>query len=290
MGTLLYFIREGIRGFFKAKLMTFLSIVTIAVVLLLASILAVGVISIQALLDKAVEKADFVVYVKDRTASAPASLDALLAAVRSLPQTAGVTLVDKTAAWERFSAIYGREMLGAVDENPLPVSVEITMKENYQSSNAAAGLKERLEAIDGVDAVRYAGEWMDFLSKFRWYFYLGVIVLAAVMVITLHSTISNTIRLTIYARQELVHNMHLVGATRFFIAMPFIIEGMIQGLVGSTFGIVFFFLFKAVFMLEPSLRSIPLAWGPPVLPVIVLLLGVLFGWIGSAFAVRKFLA
>jgi cell division transport system permease protein len=290
MGTLFYFIREGIRGFFQAKLMTFLSIVTIAVVLLLASVLAVGVISVRALLEKAVERADFVVYVKERTAADPASLAALLTAVRNLPQVHQAALVDKSAAWERFAAMYGREMLGAVNENPLPVSIEITAKKNYQSLSAAAGLKQRFEALDGVEAVRYAGEWMDFLTKFKWYFYIGVIFLAVVMFITLHSTISNTIRLTIYARNELVRNMHLVGATRFFIAMPFIIEGMIQGLVGGVIAVVFFFMLKTVFMVAPSLRVIPLAWGPPVLPVIVLLLGVLFGWIGSAFAIRKFLA
>jgi cell division transport system permease protein len=290
MGNLVYFIKEGVRGFFQAKLMTFVSIVSIAVVILLTSCIAIGMINVGKLFENAVERADFVVYIKDRTAADPASLDSLTAAIRCLPQVREAILVDKTEAWERFAAIYGREILSAVDENPFPVSIEITMKNGFQSSDAAAGLKERLETLNGVDGVRYAREWMEFLARFRWYFYTGAVVLGAIMIVTLHITISNTIRLTIYARREVVRNMHLVGATRSFIAMPFIIEGMIQGFVGGAIGVAVLYLFKAVFIYAPSLRTLPLVWGPPVLPLLFLLMGVLFGWTGSVFAVRKFLA
>jgi cell division transport system permease protein len=290
MGNIFYFIKEGVRGFYQAKLMTFVSIVTIAIVLLLASSITVGMINIRKLFENAVEKADFVVYVKEQTSSDSTALVSLVTVIRSLPQVSQASLVNKSAAWERFAAIYGREMLNAVDDNPFPVSIEITMKSGYQSSSAAANLKEHLETLDGVDGVRFAREWMDFLARFRWYFYTGAVVLGIIMFATLHITISNSIRLTIYARRELIRNMRLVGATKFFTAMPFIIEGMIQGFVGGTICVAFFYLLKAVFTYESSLRTIPLAWGPPLLPVLFLLLGVLFGWTGSASAVRKFLA
>ena len=290
MGTLFYFIREGVRGFYQAKLMTIVSIATIAVAILLATCFTVGMINIRGLFENAVEESDFVVYVKERTASDTVATASLAAAIRRLPQVHGATIVGKAAAWERFTAIYGKEMLSAVDENPFPVSIEITIKSGYQTSDAAAVLKEHLETLEGVDGVRYAREWMDFLTRFKWYFYSAAIALGIVMVITLHVTISNTVKLTIYARRELVRNMHLVGATGFFIAMPFIIEGMIQGIVGGAAGIAFFYLIKAIFIYEPTLHTIPLAWGPPLLPVLFILLGVVFGWTGSFFAVRKFLA
>ncbi|MGA2506824.1 MAG: ABC transporter permease [Chitinispirillaceae bacterium] len=290
MGNIVYFIKEGARGFYQAKLMTFVSIVTIAVVLLLASIITVGMINVRKLFENAVEQADFVVYVKESASSDSTALVSLLSVIRSLPQVSQASLVNKAAAWERFASIYGREMLNAVDDNPFPVSIEITMKNGYQSSSAAANLKEHLETLDGVDGVRFAREWMDFLARFRWYFYTGAVVLGIIMFLTLHITISNAIRLTIYARRELVRNMRLVGATKVFTAMPFIIEGMIQGFIGGTISIAFFYLLKAVFTWEPSLRTIPLAWGPPVLPALFLLLGVLFGWTGSVSSVRKFLA
>ena len=283
MGNLLYFLHEGARGFFRAKLMTFVSIATIAVVLFFANIITVGLINVRALFETAVEKADFVAYVTDDAARDSTSLAALDARIRALPEVANAVLIDKAEAWERFAAIYGRDILGAVDENPLPVSFEITLKKAFQSSGAAADLKGRLESVQGVEGVRYAREWMDFLSRFRWYFYTGALVVAAAMFLALHITISNTIKLTMYARKELVRNMHLVGATKFFISMPFIVEGMLQGCIGGAIAVA------AVFILKASLYQAPLIWGPLALPALFLLLGVFFGWIGSIAAVRKFL-
>jgi cell division transport system permease protein len=290
MGTLLYFIREGIRGFHQAKRMMALSIVTIAVVLLLACCLAVGMINIQNTFHNAVEEADFVVYVKEKTSSSLTALDTLVAAILRLPQVLRASVVDKTAAWERFASIYGREMLSAVDDNPFPVSIEITLKSGFQNSGAAAVLTTQLQTIDGVDTIRYSREWMDFLKRFKRYFYLAACILGLIIVATLHITISNTIKLTIFARRELIRNMHLVGATRSFISIPFIIEGMIQGFIGGSIGVSVFYLLKAVFIYEPSLRTMPLTWGTPLLPLLFILLGVFFGWTGSVFAVRKFLA
>jgi cell division transport system permease protein len=290
MGTLLYLIREGVRGFYQARRITFLSTATIAVVLLLACCIAVGVITLRQSFKNAAEEADFVVYVKDTTSSSAAALASLAFRIRFLPQVLKAEVVDKKAAWERFAAMYGNEMLSAIDENPFPVSIEITMKSGHQTAGAAAELKKRLETLEGVDNVRYAREWMDFLARLTFYFYLGTVIMGLIIFVTLHITISNTIKLTIFARRELIKNMHLVGATKRFISLPFIIEGMVQGLAGGCVGAAFFYLLKTVFMYESSLRTIPLLWGTPELPVLFILLGVFFGWTGSVFAVRKFLA
>jgi cell division transport system permease protein len=283
MGNLLYFIREGARGFLQAKLMTFVSIVTIAVVLFFANIATLGMINVRTLFERAAEKADVVVYVKENAARDSGALGMLAVKIRACPEVAAAALITKAAAWERFAAIYGRDMLNAVDDNPLPVSFEITLNKTLQAGDAAAALKARLEPLPGVEGVRYAREWMDFLSRFRWYLYTGALVAAAAMFVALLIAISNTIKLTIYARKELVRNMHLVGATRFFISMPFIIEGMLQGFIGGAIAIA------AVFILKTSLYRLPLVWGPLALPALFLLLGVFFGWIGSIAAVRKFL-
>jgi cell division transport system permease protein len=290
MGTLLYLIREGARGFYHAKFMTFVSIATIAVTIFLVMCVTVGMINIGKLFKNAVEESDVVVYVNDRTSSDTAALAALITGILGLPQVRQASMVDKKTAWERFTAIYGREMLSAVDENPFPVSVEIALKNGFQNSRAAAGLKEQLETLSGVDGVRYAREWMDFLGEFRRYVTIAAVVLGIIIFFTLYIIISNTIKLTIYARRELIRNMRLVGATRFFISMPFIIEGMLQGLIGGVFGVAFFSVLKAAFIYVSSLRTIPLVWGASVLPLLFILLGVFFGWTGSVFATRKFLS
>ncbi|MBN2038090.1 MAG: ABC transporter permease [Chitinispirillaceae bacterium] len=290
MAGLRYLISEGGRGLFQAKLMTVVSIITIAVVLLIACVVTVVMINVWTHLRGAIERADFVVYCTETAASDPGTVDELAATLRSLPEVRTIRYVDKEAARRRFVALYGSDMLDAVDENPLPASLEITLAKAHQSSNAAARLKERLAALPGVEGVRYAREWIDFLERVQRWFVYAVIALAVAMVTTLHITISNTIKLTIYARSDLVRTMALVGATPFFISMPFIIEGMLQGLIGGVIGVALFYGIKTVFMVEPTLRQMQFVWGPSLLPLLFPLLGVLFGWIGSFFAVRKFMA
>ena len=70
-------------------------------------------------------------------------------------------------------------------------------------------------------------EWIDLIERFRWYFFTSAAVIALIMALCSIS-ISNTIKLTIYARKELVQNMHLVGATKTFINMPFLLEGIFR--------------------------------------------------------------
>ena len=290
MAGLRYLISEGGRGLFQAKLMTVVSIVTIAVVLFIACVVTVVMINVWTHLRGAIERADFVVYCTETAASDSKTIDELIATLHGLPEVRSVDFVDKEIARTRFVALYGSEMLDAVDGNPLPASLEITLTRAHQSSWAAARLKDRLEKLPGVEGVRYAREWIDFLARFQRWFVYAVIALAVAMVTTLHITISNTIKLTIYARSDLVRNMALVGATPFFISMPFIVEGMLQGLIGGVIGVALFYGIKAVFMVEPTLRQLRLAWGPSLLPFLFPLLGVLFGWIGSFFAVRKFIS
>ena len=73
---------------------------------------------------------------------------------------------------------------------------------------------------------------------------------------------------TIYSRKELIEPCGLVGATRFAIAMPIIIEGMLEGFVGGLIGDGGIYLIKALFTYEQSLRMIPISWGPVLLPAV----------------------
>jgi cell division transport system permease protein len=284
MANLRYFVREGFRGFLQAKVMTFVSIATIIVAFFVADVVTVALLNVKSFLESASEKADFVVYVNDSTAADFAALGALGASLKELSGVEAVTFVGKEAAWDRFAALYGKEMLAAVDNNPLPVSFELSLKKAPQANDAVAALKAKLESVKGVESVRYARLWIDFLARFWHWFITGAIAVTVAMFIALYITISSSIKLTMYARRDLIRNMHLVGATRFFIGMPFMVEGMLQGFIGGCLAMT------AVFILKVSLRALPIDWGPLALPALFLLIGVLFGWIGSISALRKFAA
>ena len=283
MRTLVYFFKEAVRGFYHAKLMTFVAIVTIASSLFLMGLICIGFLNIQMLLKKTGDQADMAVYLHDEVAANAVKLDSIMTIIKSGNRVKNAVYVDKKEAWEKFEKSYGSEILESIDVNPLPASIEISLSEKFNTSESAAELKTELEKIEGVDNVQYSREWIDLVAKFRWYFGIVSAVVAIVLVMALHFMISNTIKLTIYARRELVRNMHYVGATDMFIKMPFILEGMLQGLTGGIISIV------ALLALRISLSQLSLFWGPPYMPLIIFLTGVLFGWIGSISAVRKFL-
>ncbi|MCU0608390.1 MAG: permease-like cell division protein FtsX [Chitinispirillaceae bacterium] len=275
-----YFIKEGVRGLYQAKVMSAVSIATVATTLFLADILVAGLFTVGGIFERAVDRADVVAYIADRAMGDTVTIGKK---IRSFPQVSGTALVTKEAARGRFAAIYDSAMLDAVDENPLPVSIEITLKKEYSSVAAAADLTAGLERIDGVESVRYAKEWMDLVSRVRHYLLIGVLVLGGFLLVILHVTIAHSVRLTIYARRELIRTMHLVGASRFFVAMPFIVEGVLQGIIGGWLAVI------GTFILRASIPQSLLDFGQPVYQGLPILAGAFFGWLGSAFATRKFL-
>ncbi|MDR2728403.1 MAG: ABC transporter permease [Chitinispirillales bacterium] len=282
MRKILYFLVEAVRGFYQAKLMTFVSIMTITATLFFFFFSFIGLMNIYEVLRRSGEQAAIVAYLTDK-ASADAVLQSKLTdALREIPQIRDISFVSKDSAWARFERLYGSEMLEAVDENPFSASFDILLNESSHSVQAVDDLQEKIAAMSGVESVRYSREWLDYIKKIRDRFYIISAIAALVIFIALHSIISNTIKLTIYARKDLVRNMHYVGATDLFIKMPFLLEGMLQGFIGSLFCICLAFAARLF------LSTISINWYFSYLPFIIVI-GVFFGWIGSQVAVRKFL-
>ncbi|MBD3315532.1 MAG: hypothetical protein GF344_07070 [Chitinivibrionales bacterium] len=283
MRNLTYFVREAFRGFFQAKLMTFVSIVTVGVTLFFLGAALVAFLNLHRWLGEASEQAGIILYLHDDTASDSLARAHLETRIRSYPQTASVTFVDKEEARRRFEELYGLEMLEAVEDNPLPASFELTLDKNYRAPEALATLRDEFGGLTGVEEVRYSEEWQRFLESARIYFLLAAGLLVPVFILALHFMIANTIKLTIYARRDLVTNMHFVGATDTYIKMPFILEGMVQGMFGGGFAVAALAAFKVL------LSKLSLYWGPWYFLLLVFAMGVVFGWMGSRSAVRKFL-
>jgi cell division transport system permease protein len=283
MGTIIFFLKEAVRGFYQAKLMTFVSIVSIAVSLAFMSMIVIAFLNVETILRKGVDQADMAAYVKDESADDSSATSELIKRISAQPSVRRVVLIDRDSAWERFSGLYGSEMLEAVDDNPLPASLEIYLADHARSQEEAERLTDVIGLYSEIESVRYSREWIDLVARFRLIFWIVVIVIAAIMNFILYFMISNTIKLTIYARKELIANMQVVGATALFIKMPFLLEGILQGVIGGTLCVA------VMGILRLSLMNFPIFWGPQSLPLIIILVGVVYGWMGSAGAVRKFL-
>jgi len=165
--------------------------------------------------------------------------------VQSERAVKAMTYMSKAEALQQFKReLQGKEsLLEGLGENPIPASLQIRVHEAYQTPEALKQLTASLGRLEGVEDVMYGQEWVDRLSSvIRVLRLLGLSVGLALGLASL-LIVSNTIRLAVYARADEIEVMRLVGATRLHVRAPFLLEGMIQGMLGA--GLALLLLFSA---------------------------------------------
>lgn len=268
--------------------MTIAAIMTMVLTLYLCGIFALMVANINRnaeLMEAAVE---IKVFIKDNINQE--QMDALSARVKTIEGVASVKFVSRVEALEQMSSKFGssEEILAAIDTNPLPNSYTI----KAESPEQVMHIVQIVEGLENVDAVRYGQGSIEKMFVFmNWIRSLGMglMVLLGFSAVIL---ISMNIRLSVEARKEEIQVMKYVGASNSFIICPFILEGMLLGLLGGGLACILVLLsYNAVLRLILAslsfLTFVPI--GDVVLPAIggMLLIGLLLGAIGSAIAVRK---
>lgn len=155
-----------------------------------------------------------------------------------------ISYISKEEALATFKReLKGNEaLLEGLGENPLPASFQLKVREPYQSPEAIQRLVISLRRLEGVEDIIYGQEWVERLDAIVRVlrligFFIGFILIGGSILI-----VANAIRLSVYARAAEVEIMRLVGATKAYIRAPFIIEGLLQGLVGAGLSILLLFI------------------------------------------------
>jgi cell division transport system permease protein len=179
------------------------------------------------------EKVQVIVYLEDGVEDrVRASLENRL---REDPAVGSVELVSREQALARFRDMF-RDLSSLPEdlgENPFPASLEVTLRADRQSPGEVERMVGALAGAPGIREIQYDLLWIERLAtgvrlvRGLGAFLGGILVLAGVF------TISNVIRLTIYAREDELDIMRLVGATRAYVKGPFVTEGVIQGGLGG---------------------------------------------------------
>lgn len=202
-----------------------------------------------------------------------------------------VQYVSREEAFEIFRTDFGEEAAMFDDEEFLPASFQVRMNSAYATSDSLLRFQERVQQWTRVDTVAFEQTVLLNVEKnVRRYSFMGLgagllIVLAALLLV------GNTVRLTIYARRLLIRTMKLVGATDGFIRRPFLVEGVLQGLVaGIVASLLVWALYVALQGMIPNLGSSGWPGGSAIVTLGSLtLIGVLLGWLASWIAVRRFI-
>jgi cell division transport system permease protein len=215
--------------------------------------------------------------------------------LESDPRVTSVAYVSKDQAWVRFRQLpaLDPDLLATLGSNPLPASLDVTVKD-IRDLGAIDQEVRTSPLVDRNPATNYAPDVIDkiiLLARVA-----GIAGLVLIVGLTGLSVfiIMLTIRTAIYLRRKEIEVMKLVGATDWFVRWPFIVEGLIVGVVGAVVAvlIVGFGYRPAVINLQSVLIFIPLAFDPYYLRLVLaamLAFGLLLGSVGSYLGVRRFL-
>jgi len=279
-----YFLAEALTSLWRSRLMNSVSIGTIAVSLFVLGAFLTVASRLGDVVSRWTQKVQVIVYLEDGLEDrVRASLENRL---RDDPAVESIDFVSREQALARFREMFRdlRALPEDLGENPFPASLEVSLKAHRQSSAEVERLASAFGPVPGVKEIQYDLLWIDRLAtgvklvRGIGAFLGGILVLAGVF------TISNVIRLTIYAREDELDIMRLVGATRAYVKGPFVAEGMIQGGLGGLLATAL--LWGALQWLSRGLASSDLLGHaaftlPPGLALLLVTGGMLVGVVGS---------
>jgi cell division transport system permease protein len=292
MGRISFFLKEAFGSLRRNYFMTIAALVTVFLSIVVLGGVLVFVFTTDALLQEVEGKVEITVYLKTDPDPTADEVAAMQEQIMSWPEVKNSTYVTKEQALERLKEDYADspEIFESLTRNPLMASFEISLVDPQTVDIVAA----RFEGDSIVDEVRYGKEIADKLFAFTDQarnFMLIFIVLLGIVAILL---ISNTIRLSIFARKREVEIMKLVGATNWFIRWPFLIEGITVGFFGALVATAVVLAVNNYLLGKVSdnlaFLAVPIDAVPYILVTVVLLaVGVVIGAAGSAIGLRRFL-
>ena len=200
--------------------------------------------------------------------------------LKSLPQVQSSHYVSKQDALRKTREMFAdrKEILeGLEDSNPLPSSFEVKLKPQFLDN--AKEVVARLNGLPGVEDVQYAERTSELVRKVE----TALIFLGSMLGLASIVIICFSIMLTTYIRREEIRIMRLVGATTLFIRAPLLLQGVMQGLIGSAMGLAILY---GVFRLL-AVKIGPVSFLPEGHIVLVIGVGALMGFIGGAIPLRR---
>ncbi len=279
----LYTIVEGLRGLKRAKFSASVSIFTIFLTLILIAVLLIFIFNVHRIVSEIQSRMELEIFIDNSFIQA--QIDSLQQWINKIEGIETIRYVSKEEAAEFIKQQFGHEVFEILDDNPLPASFQITLLPSFRSTLAVEKILNELLKLDGIDDILYRHDLLVLLEKYMHIFLIVMLLVGTLLALGSIVLISNTIKLVILSRRTIIEIMKLVGATRGFIRRPFVVEGIVQGVTGGVLASLFFyFLFKVIKLELPGLILIDER-----IYLILILMGFMFGLLGSVFALRKFL-
>ncbi len=279
-----YLLSEGFNAVRRHPSLSIAAIVAMAASLLVLGVFLIISVNVRKVVDSLEGKKAVVVYMDaDRDQEARLRIEERL---RGIPGVAEVRYISPEEAWDSFTAEMAAEgLLEEVGENPLPPSFELKLAAENRKLEAIEAIASEVGSWEEVDEVSYGGGWiaqLDRLSKrLIWLnLFVGLAVALAVVAV-----VANTIKLTVLAKRDMIEIMKMVGASEWFIRMPFLYEGVLQTIGASAVSLAI--LYAATVTVSDRFGGVHFL--SPLETLAFVGIGIVLGLMGSYLALRQVL-
>jgi cell division transport system permease protein len=229
-------VREALTASRRAPLLSILGVVTIAFSLFAFGLFGLVAINIRKALEQVEERVEVRAFIGDST-----DIESVAAAMKDIgefPEVARVEYVSKEQALERARKEMG-EFADVFEAGVLPASIEVYLKSGMRDPTTVKSVADRIRTYHFVDDVRYGEEWVAKLYRLRNIATVAGLALGIAFAAVAIIIIGATIRMTVLARAKEISIMRLVGATDMFIRLPFLIDGLVKGVLGGLLALIF---------------------------------------------------
>jgi len=287
-----YLTKEGFRNVWHNKLMSIASVAVLMSCMIIIGCAALVFANINKVLDKVDDQNVIVAFIDD--GAAQDVIDRVGADLKALPNVGSVTFVSQEEGLAQMAEEMDLSDYLNGMENPLPDSYKITVDDMALFDQTA----ESIRNVDGIQSIEESSDLAGSLTTVRHAVSIVSIVIIAMLFVVSLFIVSNTVRVTMYSRRLEISIMKAVGATRWFIRWPFMIEGMLIGLLAGVLSLLAVWgvyalavsLFGDMFAsLLGGVTLVPFADLSWKLLLAFVAIGIVTGGVGSIFSMNKYL-
>ena len=288
MNSFIYTVKQGFTQIFRNRGMSLASIFSILAMLFILGIFFAILVNLNLFTEVVKQDYDQVEIFMEETSSQE-QIDGAMSKLENFEGVDSVAYRTKEEALDIMKERWGESgyLLDSLGENPLPASILISVN----SIEDATAVSEYAGTLEGVEDIQYYQETVDKLTSVTNGLQIGALVVMAFLIVVCVVVVSNTIKLTVFARAREIRIMKYVGATNWFIRGPFMAEGIIIGIIAAlaAAGLMTLLYSNVVNIAIGSSPLISVGYLAGNMLVIVLALGVSIGAWGSIVSMRKFL-
>lgn len=289
-----YLLREALTNVLTNRTTTLVAVATTAFTFACVGVFLLLYVNLKAMAASLERDIQVLVYLEDGLG--PGATALLEQQLKSDRAVASLSYISKDQALAEFQKQFPADshLLQGLGQNPLPASYVVTLAPAFRTSDGIKRWAERTRTISGVEQVQYSQDWIDTLGNLVRYIEVAAVIVGVILSAACVTIIANTIRLALYARREEIEILGMIGATKAFIRIPYVLEGAALGFAGSALSLV---ILKAGFELfRHEIRSTSrflgveslLLFFPLPMCLLVVGVGLFLGFAGSYLSLLRF--